>query len=204
MNNFLSWWNYSQLRFNWTKNTIYIYIYIYVYIYLWPQVSYFRHLSVKIFTKKKRLIWSFFFCVSGVERRVLLVCMCTKVCVRLNVSVFVYVLLLAHTYIRISAYLMECIFIYIYIYIYTYFRCLLVRRGKANEESMNSFYHSCLIHSSLFSLSLFLYIYIYIYHRRAASTDLLHSLAICFYHTSLLTGLLDNILYPYKVVVDRF
>ena len=25
LNNFLSWWNYSQLRFNWTKNTIYIY-----------------------------------------------------------------------------------------------------------------------------------------------------------------------------------
>ena len=31
MNNFLSWWNYSQLRFNWTKYTIYIYIYIYIY-----------------------------------------------------------------------------------------------------------------------------------------------------------------------------
>ena len=30
MNNFLSWWNYSQLRFNWTKYTIYIYIYIYI------------------------------------------------------------------------------------------------------------------------------------------------------------------------------
>ena len=36
MNNFLSWWNYSQLRFNWTKNTIYIYIlYIYIYIYIY-------------------------------------------------------------------------------------------------------------------------------------------------------------------------
>ena len=27
LNTFLSWWNYSQLRFNWTKNNIYIYIY---------------------------------------------------------------------------------------------------------------------------------------------------------------------------------
>ena len=26
MNNFLSWWNYSQLRFNWTKEYLYIYI----------------------------------------------------------------------------------------------------------------------------------------------------------------------------------
>ena len=25
MNNFLSWWNYSQLRFNWTKEYYYIY-----------------------------------------------------------------------------------------------------------------------------------------------------------------------------------
>ena len=32
MNNFLSRWNYSQLRFNWTKG-YYIYIYIYIYIY---------------------------------------------------------------------------------------------------------------------------------------------------------------------------
>ena len=30
LNNFLSWWNYSQLRFNWTKNTIYTYICIYI------------------------------------------------------------------------------------------------------------------------------------------------------------------------------
>ena len=33
MNNFLSWGNYSQLRFNWTKE-YYIYIYIYIYIYV--------------------------------------------------------------------------------------------------------------------------------------------------------------------------
>ena len=33
MNNLLSWWNYSQLRFNWTKKKKkYIYIYIYIYI----------------------------------------------------------------------------------------------------------------------------------------------------------------------------
>ena len=33
MNDFLSWWNYSQLRFNWTKE-YYIYIYIYIYIFV--------------------------------------------------------------------------------------------------------------------------------------------------------------------------
>ena len=32
LNDFLSWWNYSQLQFNWTEY-YYIYIYIYIYIY---------------------------------------------------------------------------------------------------------------------------------------------------------------------------
>ena len=32
MNNFLSWWNYSQLRFNWTKEH-------YIYIYSHPQTD---------------------------------------------------------------------------------------------------------------------------------------------------------------------
>ena len=55
------------------------------------------------------LIW-LIFCV-GVGRGVLFVCMCAKVCVRLIVSVFEYVLSLAHTYIHISAQIfMACIF----------------------------------------------------------------------------------------------
>ena len=52
----------------------------------------------------------------------------------LNLNVFVYVLSLAHIYIyierRISAYIMASS------YVYPYFRCLLVERGEAKEESV--------------------------------------------------------------------
>ena len=65
-------------------------------------------------------------------------CMCALVCVRLSVGMLIYVRSIAYTYICISVHIMLCIhiYIYIYIYIYTYFRCLLMGRVEAKEESV--------------------------------------------------------------------
>ena len=64
--------------------------------------------------KKERLKWFFFF--GGIGNGILFVCMRAKVCVCLNVREFLYVLSLAHTYIRISMYIMVYIFTYIHIF----------------------------------------------------------------------------------------
>ena len=47
----------------------------------------------------------------------LFVCMCAKICILLDVTMFVYVLLLTRTYIRIFAYILACIFTYIHIFL---------------------------------------------------------------------------------------
>ena len=62
---------------------------------------------------------------------ILFVHMWAQVFVFLNVSMFMYVLLLGHTYIRIFAHKMACIFTYIY----TYSRRLLIGKdwGKGTE-----------------------------------------------------------------------
>ena len=48
------------------------------------------------------------------EKSGLFVCMCALVCALLNMSIFVYVLLLARTYIRVFVYVLACIFTYIH------------------------------------------------------------------------------------------
>ena len=79
-----------------THTHIYIYIYIYISITwwcLWPWVSCLMHTSEwKVFKKQPINVVNF-----------LIWCMCAQVCVHLNVSVFVYVLLLTHTYGTIRA-----------------------------------------------------------------------------------------------------
>ena len=96
--------------------TIYVYIYMYIYIYIYGNICNPRFHALRIHQTelkvKKGLIWSIFFCVCGVRREG----MCALACVRLNISVFVYVMLLAQTYIGISAYIMVCIFRYMHIF----------------------------------------------------------------------------------------
>ena len=69
------------------------------------------------------------FCLKS---RGVFVYMCAYVCVPVNVCMFVYMLLLARTYIRIFAYIVACIFTYVY----SYFRSLLFVRSETKEEAV--------------------------------------------------------------------
>ena len=53
MNNFLSWWNYSQLRFNWTKE---YYIYIYIYIYIYKEIEYSLGIQLLLYLTERVLV----------------------------------------------------------------------------------------------------------------------------------------------------
>ena len=79
----------------------------------------------KIFKKKRPINMDHFFCFGCVVRGF---CLC--VCVRVNVSVFVCLPLLMHTYVCISAHIMTCIFTHIHIF------PLSMGRGEAKEKSV--------------------------------------------------------------------
>ena len=109
-----------------THTHIYIYIYIY-YMVLSVTLSFMQSAIVgqSEGLLKKRLIWLILVGEVGV------ICVCSYICVLLNVSMFVYVPSLVCTYVGIFG-----MYWHVSLHICTYFCCLLVGRGRTKEESV--------------------------------------------------------------------
>ena len=111
MNNFLSWWNYSQLRFNWTKE-YYIYIYIYIHICIFQYIS----ISVYIYIC---------ICIYVYVKVYMCKCVCVYVYIHLYMHIYMCVYLCMYIYMSIHVHIWTCIHLSAYICTYIQHYCSL-------------------------------------------------------------------------------